>query len=80
MASIQGAHATQHVAANAVGKMLCCSSAYKEEAQASWQPYLTGIFTSGIDQRGSIFVDGFPDGGAGGSGARTFADGIECGG
>lgn len=80
MASLQGAHATQHVAANAIAKMLCCSRAYKEEAQASWQPYLTGVFTSGLDPRGNSFVDGFADGGAGGSGARTFSDGIECGG
>jgi N-methylhydantoinase B len=80
MASLQGAHATQHVAANAIAKMLCCSRAYKEEAQACWQPYLTGIFTSGLDPRGQSYVDGFPDGGAGGGGARTFSDGIECGG
>jgi N-methylhydantoinase B len=80
MASLQGAHATQHVAANAIAKMLCCSRTYKEEAQACWQPYLTGIFTSGLDQRGQSYVDGFPDGGAGGGGARTFGDGIECGG
>lgn len=80
MASIQGAHATQHVAHNAIAKMLCCSPAYKEEAQACWQPYLTGIFTSGKDQRGQDYVDGFADGGAGGTGARTFNDGIECGG
>ncbi len=80
MASLQGAHATQHVAANAIAKMLCCSRTYKEEAQACWQPYLTGIFTSGLDPRGQSYVDGFPDGGAGGGGARTFGDGIECGG
>jgi N-methylhydantoinase B len=80
MASLQGAHATQHVATNAIAKMLCCSSTYKEEAQACWMPYLTGIFTSGIDQRGQKFVDGFPDGGAGGGGARTFGDGIDGGG
>jgi N-methylhydantoinase B len=80
MASLQGAHATQHVAHNAIAKMLCCSGTYKEEAQACWQPYLTGIFTSGVDPRGQSFVDGFPDGGAGGGGARTFADGIDCGG
>jgi N-methylhydantoinase B len=80
MASLQGAHATQHVTANAIAKMLCCSRAYKEEAQACWQPYLTGIFTSGLDPRGQSYVDGFPDGGAGGGGARTFSDGIECGG
>lgn len=80
MASLQGAHATQHVASNAIAKMLCCSAAYKGEAQACWQPYLTGIFTSGKDPRGRDYVDGFPDGGAGGSGARTFNDGIDCGG
>jgi len=80
MASLQGAHATQHVASNAIAKMLCCSVAYKEEAQACWQPYLTGIFTSGKDPRGQDYVDGFPDGGAGGAGARTFTDGIDCGG
>ncbi len=80
MASLQGAFATQHVASNAIAKMLCCSSVYKEEAQACWQPYLTGIFTSGRDQRGRNFVDGFPDGGSGGSGARTFRDGMDCGG
>ena len=80
MASLQGSHATQHVASNALAKMLCCSPDYKEEAQACWQPYLTGIFTSGLDQRGHEFVDGFPDGGAGGAGARTFSDGIDCGG
>ena len=80
MASLQGAHATQHVAANAIAKMLCCSRTYKDEAQACWQPYLTGIFTSGLDPRGQSYVDGFPDGGAGGGGARTSGDGIECGG
>jgi N-methylhydantoinase B/oxoprolinase/acetone carboxylase alpha subunit len=80
MASLQGAHATQHVAHNAIARMLCCSRTFKEEAQACWQPYLTGIFTSGLDPRGQSYVDGFPDGGAGGGGARTFADGIEGGG
>jgi len=80
MASLQGAHATQHVAHNAVARMLCCSPTYKTEAQACWQPYLTGIFTSGLDPRGQRYVDGFPDGGAGGGGARTFGDGIEGGG
>jgi N-methylhydantoinase B/oxoprolinase/acetone carboxylase alpha subunit len=80
MASLQGAHATQHVVTNAIAKMLCSSRTYKQEAQACWQPYLTGIFTSGLDARGQSYVDGFPDGGAGGGGARTFADGIECGG
>ncbi len=80
MASLQASHATQHVASNAIAKMLCCSPDFKEEAQACWQPYLTGIFTSGEDQRGQHFVDGFPDGGAGGGGARTFADGIDAGG
>ena len=80
MASLQGAHATQHVATNAIAKMLCCSSTYKEEAQACWQPYLTGVFTSGQDQRGQNYVDGFPDGSSGGGGARTFGDGIDCGG
>ena len=80
MASLQGAHATQHVAANAIARMLCCSRTYKEEAQACWQPYLTGIFTSGLDPRGRSYVDGFPDGGAGGGGARTFGDGIDGGG
>jgi N-methylhydantoinase B/oxoprolinase/acetone carboxylase alpha subunit len=77
MASLQGAHATQHVAHNAIAKMLSCSRTFKTEAQACWQPYLSGIFTSGIDPRGQSFVDGFPDGGAGGGGARTFSDGIE---
>ncbi len=80
MASIQGAHATQHVAHGVIAKMLACSPAYRQEAQACWQPYLTGIFTSGQDQRGDSYVDGFPDGGAGGGGARTFGDGIDCGG
>lgn len=80
MASLQATHATQHVANNAIAKMLCCSPDFKEEAQACWQPYLTGIFTSGEDQRGQHFVDGFPDGGAGGGGARTFTDGIDAGG
>lgn len=77
MASLQGAHATQHVAHNAIARMLCCSSTYKKESQACWQPFLTGIFTSGIDPRGKNYVDGFPDGGAGGGGARTFTDGID---
>jgi N-methylhydantoinase B len=80
MASLQGAHATQHVAHNAIAKMLCCSPTYRTEAQACWQPYLTGIFTSGLDPHGRPYVDGFPDGGAGGGGARTFGDGIEGGG
>jgi N-methylhydantoinase B len=80
MASLQGAHATQHVVSNAIAKMLSCSPAYKEEAQACWQPYLTGVFTSGKDQRGQNYVDGFPDGGSGGGGARTFGDGIDCSG
>ena len=64
MASLQGTHATQQVTANAIAKMLCCSRTYKEEAQACWQPYLTGIFTSGLDPRGQSYVDGFPDGGS----------------
>ena len=80
MASLQGAHATQHVVSNAIAKMLSCSPVYKEEAQACWQPYLTGVFTSGKDQRGQNYVDGFPDGGSGGGGARTFGDGIDCSG
>jgi len=80
MASIQGAFATQNVASNAVAKMLCCSSLYKEEAQACWAPYWNGPGTSGWNQRGEYFVQAMAEGGGGGGGARTFRDGIDCGG
>jgi len=80
MASIQGAFATQNVASNVIAKMLCCSSAYKEEAQACWAPYWNGPGTSGLNQRGQFFVGAMAEGGGGGGGARTFKDGIDCGG
>jgi N-methylhydantoinase B len=80
MASIQGAFATQNVVSNAIAKMLCCSSVFKKEAQACWAPYWNGPGTTGINQRGEFFVGAMAEGGGGGGGARTFRDGIDCGG
>ena len=63
-----------------LAKMLAASDAHREQFMATW---MGGLFVEdvfGIDQRGEFFGAAILDAMAGGSGARSFADGLDAGG
>ena len=63
-----------------LGKMFVSSRKYRDQAMASWQgaPVIEDLF--GQDQHGRRFGTALLDGLAGGSGARSWGDGIDTGG
>jgi N-methylhydantoinase B len=63
-----------------LAKMLAASESYGEQFMATWMGglYVEDVF--GVDQRGRFFGAAFLDAMAGGSGARSFADGLDAGG
>lgn len=63
-----------------VGKMLLCSDKYRERAMAAWQGALLLEELFGLTADGRRFGGTMLDTMAGGSGARTFMDGINTGG
>jgi N-methylhydantoinase B len=63
-----------------LAKMLAASAAHLDQFMATWMGglYVEDVF--GFDQRGDFFGAAFLDAMAGGSGARSFADGLDAGG
>jgi N-methylhydantoinase B len=80
MASISATLATQQATANAFAKMMLASDRYRSEAQAAWSSIPNCLVMSGTDRRGVHFTTVDMNNCGGGSGARTFADGIDTGG
>lgn len=80
MASIMGTLSTQDVVASAFAKMLLSSERYREEAQATWTPGISGMRVVTVDRNGEPAFARIVDVFGGGGGARTFADGIDSGG
>ncbi|HBY98009.1 MAG: hydantoinase B/oxoprolinase family protein [Ardenticatenaceae bacterium] len=63
-----------------LAKLLAATEGYQEQMMATW---MGGLFVEelfGIDQRGNYFGGTILDAMAGGSGARTYKDGIDTGG
>jgi N-methylhydantoinase B len=63
-----------------LAKLLAASDAHREQFMATW---MGGLFVEdvfGVDQRGEFFGAAILDAMAGGSGARSFADGLDAGG
>ncbi|MGH2851100.1 MAG: hydantoinase B/oxoprolinase family protein, partial [Solirubrobacteraceae bacterium] len=63
-----------------LAKMLAASDRHRDQFMATWMGglYVEDVF--GVDQRGEYFGAAFLDAMAGGSGARSFADGLDAGG
>lgn len=63
-----------------LAKLLAASDAHRRQFMATW---MGGLFVEdvfGVDQRGEFFGAAILDAMAGGSGARSFADGLDAGG
>jgi N-methylhydantoinase B len=82
LASVMGTSAALEVAHGAFAKMLLCSTdpALRSETHAPWGPTLNSIVLAGLDGHGEPFAHPMLEVMGGGSGARTFADGIDTGG
>jgi N-methylhydantoinase B len=80
MASITGTLSTQDVIAHAFAKMLLSSERYRQEAQGTWSPGISGVRIVTRDADGEPALARITDTFGGGGGARTFTDGIDSGG
>jgi N-methylhydantoinase B len=80
MASITGTLSTQDVVAHAFAKMLLSSERYRQEAQGTWSPGISGVRIVTRDADGEPALARITDTFGGGGGARTFTDGIDSGG
>lgn len=80
MATIEACWLTTNLANQTIGKMYACSEKFKEEVQACWSPATNSFVISGRDQYGEPLTAIFMNGVAGGSGARSYKDGIDTGG
>lgn len=78
--SVCATEATENVAGTALGKMLASSPTLREEAQAVWYPYFNLVILAGLDQYGDPLAHLMFDNAAGGGGARSAKDGVDCGG
>ena len=80
LASIMGTWAVQDAVSEAFGKMLMASEELRDEAQATWVPGINATVAASTDRVGAPLVIPLMECMAGGSGARTFADGLDTGG
>ena len=80
LASIAALRMASMCTNNCVGKMLAASEKYKDHSMAAWQANSASINFMGVNQRGELFVTMWMDGVAGGTGARSYKDGINTGG
>ncbi|HLB12520.1 MAG TPA: hydantoinase B/oxoprolinase family protein, partial [Dehalococcoidia bacterium] len=80
MSSISACWAARITVNVCLGKMLAASEALRDHAMASWQGAWPGQNLAGINQRGEPFGTMILDAMAGGSGARTWKDGVDSGG
>ena len=70
----------ENLATACIAKMLACSDAYRQDLTGVWFPYYNGTVISGRDQFGDPMAAVMLDAAAGGAGARSYKDGIDCGG
>ncbi len=80
MAPISACWAARVAVNVCLGKMLAASDTLRDHAMASWQGAWPGQNLAGINQRGEPFGTMILDSMAGGSGARTWRDGVDSGG
>ncbi|MDP2663351.1 MAG: hydantoinase B/oxoprolinase family protein, partial [Dehalococcoidia bacterium] len=80
MAPISACWAARVAVNVCLGKMLAASDTLRDHAMASWQGAWPGQNLAGINQRGEPFGTMILDSMAGGSGARTWKDGVDTGG
>ena len=78
MATVSGIFATSHVTSGTIAKMLACSALH-DEIQANWAPAWQGVTMAGHFAGGRAFTAVLLDE-TGGSGARSWKDGIDAGG
>jgi N-methylhydantoinase A/oxoprolinase/acetone carboxylase beta subunit/N-methylhydantoinase B/oxoprolinase/acetone carboxylase alpha subunit len=78
--SIFGEAITENLVCSCLAKMLACSERYRSELMATWYPYANVQIIAGKDQFGRELAAVLLDCAAGGGGARSFGDGIDCGG
>ena len=78
MATVSAIFATSHVTSGTIAKMLACSE-LREEIQANWAPAWQGLTMAGHFADGRPFTAVLLDE-TGGSGARSWKDGIDAGG
>ena len=71
---------TENLTTSALGKMLASSDLHRDEAMATWYPYVNLQIVAGNDQFDRPFAAVLLDCAAGGAGAKSFRDGIDCGG
>jgi N-methylhydantoinase A/oxoprolinase/acetone carboxylase beta subunit/N-methylhydantoinase B/oxoprolinase/acetone carboxylase alpha subunit len=79
-ASVCAEEATENVAGTVIGKMLGASAALQDESMAVWYPYFNLVILAGLDQYGEPLAHLMFDNSAGGGGARSWGDGVDCGG
>lgn len=80
MAPISACWAARIAVNVCLGKMLAASEPLRDHAMASWQGAWPGQNLAGVNQRGEPFGTMILDAMAGGSGARTWKDGVDSGG
>ena len=80
MAPISACWAARVAVNVCLGKMLSASETLRDHAMASWQGSWPGQNLAGINQRREPFGTMILDSMAGGSGARTWKDGVDSGG
>ncbi len=80
MAPISACWAARVAVNVCLGKMLAASESLRDHAMASWQGSWPGQNLAGVNQRGEPFGTMILDSMAGGSGARTWKDGVDSGG
>jgi N-methylhydantoinase B len=78
--SVCAEEATENVAGTVIGKMLGASPALREESMTVWYPYFNLVILAGLDQYGEPLASLMFDNSAGGGGARSWGDGVDCGG
>jgi len=79
-ASVCAEEATENVAGTVIGKMLGASAALQDESMTVWYPYFNLVILAGLDQYGDPLAHLMFDNSAGGGGARSWGDGVDCGG
>ncbi len=80
MGSIAGSWIVRQMVNTCVGTILASNEGSKKQAFADYCPPWLVVVFSGVDQEGRPFTSLAMDGSGGGTGARTYRDGIDSGG
>jgi len=72
--------AVENVAGTAIGRMLSSSEEMRSESMAVWYPFFNNAILAGENQFGEPLAHVMFDNSAGGGGARSWGDGVDCGG